>query len=268
MTAYYESSYTTHENISDIVNLYRFSTFYEIIYCRSGYMEISTQKLNITANEHSCVIIPPYLLFKIKSDNFKGYTFSFNTSYLKAKFSKRISTELAYPFERNVYHCILSKKEIEYIERMQDERFADYSFFDLARLLTHFKNTDSACINDTYVESEIERISEYIYNNISKPLHIDDISGVFSTTPLHVNRLFKRNLSVTPAAYISEIRFINAVRLLSEGTFSLDEICRRCGYLSRTHFQNVFKARTGITPKKFEISDNIEITHYFNSNIN
>lgn len=268
MTSYYENASITHEFFTNALHTYRFSTLFEIIYSSNGYFDLYTKESKIHIEKHSCIIIPPYMLFKITTDEFEGYRFSFNKSYLRTKFSKKASEELIGSLEDNIHHSILSKNEIKYIERMTDVSVSSYSFFDMARLLAYFQNTKYVQSDKSNSFDEIKGISEYINNNISQPLHIEDIADVFSTTPLHINRIFKRRLSVTPAVYIAEIRFINAVRLLLESSYSIDEICHMCGYLSRTHFQNVFKQRTGVTPRKIKTIDDISNIHYLSSNIN
>jgi AraC-like DNA-binding protein len=51
--------------------------------------------------------------------------------------------------------------------------------------------------------------------------------------------------------YLLALRVKEAMRLLSETDLSIQDICRKIGYSTASHFIKIFKAYTGMTPTKY-----------------
>ena len=56
---------------------------------------------------------------------------------------------------------------------------------------------------------------------------------------------------MSPAQYIMELRFTEAVRQLKEGSLPVEEVMQQCGFPDRTRFYRLFRERTGMTPAKY-----------------
>lgn len=239
-----------HENDLIYKSKFRFSSHYEVIFCESGNVVISTPEKTITAEKDICIFIPAFYSYKVNFDSFCGDIVTFKSSYIKASFSKYIANSLLLPLSKDIFAVKIDKGGItKNLESLPlGEKFA---FLDLARLLIYFKDNAGLSNKYTIANKDFSDITRYINENLSTPLHISDIADSFSTSVVYINRIFKKEVALTPAAYISGTRFIQATKLLTESELSINEICTNCGYSSRTHFQNVFKKRTGMTPKLF-----------------
>ncbi len=60
---------------------------------------------------------------------------------------------------------------------------------------------------------------------------------------------FHAAFSRTPMAMLHGIRMEHAAKLLRDGTLTLDQIARRSGFSSRSHFSHAFKAHHGSSPR-------------------
>lgn len=64
-------------------------------------------------------------------------------------------------------------------------------------------------------------------------------------------RAFTRYKGISPYQYLTTIRISEARRLLERGMPAI-EIALHTGFSDQSHFTNVFKARTGLTPKQYQ----------------
>lgn len=100
-----------------------------------------------------------------------------------------------------------------------------------------------------YVEDErITKILEYIRTNLSTTLDLNALAAISCISKDHLIRIFKREMKMTPAAYINKKRMEKAqLRLVTETT-SIKEIAYQLGFEDQTYFNRVFKRITGQTP--------------------
>lgn len=80
------------------------------------------------------------------------------------------------------------------------------------------------------------------------PVAIAQIARQVGLSSRQLERLFSRNLGVSPSAHYLRLRLQKA-RVLIEGThLVLQEVALSCGFVSQSHFSRVFKQRYGLTP--------------------
>jgi AraC-like DNA-binding protein len=65
-----------------------------------------------------------------------------------------------------------------------------------------------------------------------------------STFAEHFAAAFERS----PMSLVHYVRMQRATRLLREGTLTIDQVARRVGFSSRSHFSRAFKKHTGTSP--------------------
>ena len=68
---------------------------------------------------------------------------------------------------------------------------------------------------------------------------------------VHINRLFKQYMGTTIGSYFNNIKLKYACKLLETSNFTVLEIASRIGYSSLSHFNRIFKAKFGCTPKEY-----------------
>jgi transcriptional regulator GlxA family with amidase domain len=58
----------------------------------------------------------------------------------------------------------------------------------------------------------------------------------------------------SPMNFVNHVRLQTATRLLGSGNMPVDKVASRVGFSSRTHFSQVFKKHTGLSPAEFRQS--------------
>src|SRR3546814_9283188 len=66
----------------------------------------------------------------------------------------------------------------------------------------------------------------------------------------HFLRAFRREVGVTPHAYLTGRRIAAAKRLL-DGDQALSEVALACGFYDQSHFSRSFKGCSGVTPGQY-----------------
>ena len=92
---------------------------------------------------------------------------------------------------------------------------------------------------------------EYMKNHLSEPVSLEEMGRLTDYSALHILRLFKRDTQKTPHAYLTALRMAFARELLAEDEWSIAQIAERCGFVSESHFQSLFKRQTGMTPGQY-----------------
>ena len=88
-------------------------------------------------------------------------------------------------------------------------------------------------------------------SHFSEKITLDTFGSLSGYAPLHFLRLFKQSVGTTPHAYLTDIRLRNAKMLLESTTLSTAEIAEKCGFESVSHFQVLFKKKTGVGAAKY-----------------
>lgn len=91
----------------------------------------------------------------------------------------------------------------------------------------------------------------YISANYPLPISVEDIAlsaGVSRTT---LFRVFKSEMSTSPAGYLISFRISQAKRLLRDTDLSVTAIARSVGYEDNLYFSRAFHKVTGMTPTEY-----------------
>lgn len=98
----------------------------------------------------------------------------------------------------------------------------------------------------------IRNAKEYIENNYSKDLILDDVSKEFQISPYYFSKLFKKRTGSTFIEYLTMIRIEKAKQLLRNTSKSMKEICMEIGYSDANYFSRTFKKNVGVTPSEYK----------------
>ena len=91
---------------------------------------------------------------------------------------------------------------------------------------------------------------DYIYAHIKERITIEDLAEYTSLSASYLSRLFKKETGVSVSEYVRERR-LKSTAPLRFCDFSLIEIANYLSFSSQSHFIQLFKDFTGITPKKY-----------------
>jgi AraC-like DNA-binding protein len=83
-----------------------------------------------------------------------------------------------------------------------------------------------------------------------EPITLEDMSRLVGLTPFQLIGLFKRNIGLTPHAYLTQVRLRAAIRAMRRGD-SLVEAALGSGFYDQSAMTNHFKRAYGITPRQW-----------------
>lgn len=98
---------------------------------------------------------------------------------------------------------------------------------------------------------EIERVQEYVMQNLSELISMDDLAAELNMSKFHFLREFKKATEKTPYQYVIETRLDRATRLLGNPGLSLSDIAYQLGFSDQSHFTRHFKRQYGQSPGRF-----------------
>ncbi len=108
--------------------------------------------------------------------------------------------------------------------------------------------------NEVHERSRIEAIHQYITENYTEKILLDNICFIFGTNKTTLCQDFKNVYKVTIVNYINSLKIKEAKALLRENKLSVTEISEKLGFNSIHYFSRMFKKVTGHTPKEYSKS--------------
>lgn len=85
---------------------------------------------------------------------------------------------------------------------------------------------------------------------LEDPLTCDAIAARAGLSLRQMERVFRRELGVTPKSHYRALRLTRAQNLLQQTTLSVAEIAASAGFASFAHFTRVYKAHFGVPPSR------------------
>lgn len=150
------------------------------------------------------------------------------------------------------------KKLTEKVERLPQlegmERLL--SFLDILNLASHsndYKLLATPLFKETIFNSDlkINKVFEYIMDNFSNPITLDEVAEIVSMNKTAFCRYFKNRTKKTFSSFLNEIRIGYACKLIREDNYGITEAAYLSGYNSPSHFNKQFRLIKKISPSKF-----------------
>jgi AraC family transcriptional regulator len=92
---------------------------------------------------------------------------------------------------------------------------------------------------------------DYLHAHPSRPITLFELSQVAGVHAVHLVRVFRRRLGVTPAEYARQLRLEFACRALAETDQPIVEVALEAGYSSQAHMTAAFRTQLGSTPAAY-----------------
>lgn len=96
-----------------------------------------------------------------------------------------------------------------------------------------------------------ERLAAYIDENYRYGISLSALAEKEGLTPTYLSHFFVDRFGVTFREYVNNIRFENALRLMSSPKMSMIEIAMQSGFSDVKYMTRTFAARFGCTPKEY-----------------
>ena len=92
---------------------------------------------------------------------------------------------------------------------------------------------------------------EFIGSNLHRRLMLDTIAEAVRLSVPHLNRLFRRQLDLSPMNYVERQRMQRATELLSMSPQPIAAVAAKVGFHDPLYFSNRFKRYTGMSPRAY-----------------
>ena len=92
---------------------------------------------------------------------------------------------------------------------------------------------------------------EQFHDRIDEDLRLDELANLVDCTPYYLIRFFKKNIGMTPHAYLLHLRLEKAKNLLRQG-HSIVDTAFATGFTDQSHLTRHFKAKFSIPPGVYQ----------------
>lgn len=147
----------------------------------------------------------------------------------------------------------------EYIDEMLKLKEMDYSNeLKLEGLLYFFMSKLAEARKDTFdqkhyksTELYLEKSVEFIENNYSNNIKVNDIANYIGINRSYLTNIFKKNINISPQEFLVKYRIDKACTLLKTTDLSIKAISKSVGYSDPLTFSKIFKKIIGESPKNY-----------------
>jgi len=101
---------------------------------------------------------------------------------------------------------------------------------------------------------KLRRVMAYVDARLGGPISLDDLANVAGVSRFHFHRQFRKTVGVTPREYVLRARIERAKGLLTESDLTVGEVSGAVGFADQSHFSNIFRRLTAMTPRGFRNS--------------
>ena len=130
-----------------------------------------------------------------------------------------------------------------------------YLYQLLGRVVENRLYNESTVIESAGHISAIKDVLNYISENYSGNISLDELAHIAGMNPKYFCRYFRGMTERTPIDYLNYYRIECACEMLSTRDISIKETAIFCGFNDESYFIKTFHKYKGITPKKFMNSE-------------
>jgi transcriptional regulator GlxA family with amidase domain len=97
----------------------------------------------------------------------------------------------------------------------------------------------------------IREVQAWVAENADSDLSVEALAARAAMSTRNFARVFRREVGMTPAAYVEAVRVERAQRELEGTRASVDSIARRCGFGTPETMRRAFNRRLGLGPTEY-----------------
>lgn len=239
----------------------------ELIYVTSGVMEVELDSGKYTVESGNTVFVnsrTPHstyavvdgtsgILIQLRIEDFFDQKIRSMSKYLP-RFANAGDTPIMI-FEENegvgerIKHIMkeYSAKESAFEVYILGEVYGILAFLFRRRILV-----DASTYYNTKAVQKLIPVLEYVNENYSKDITLDEISTRFGFNPSYFSRMFKKALGSGYSDYLAFVRICKAEKLLRDTDMSIIDVSLEVGFSSVSYFNKVFKKHKNCTPTLYK----------------
>ncbi|MBQ6811563.1 MAG: helix-turn-helix transcriptional regulator [Agathobacter sp.] len=238
--------------------------YYEIIYCTQGNIEylLGVQRYQIQSGD--IIIAPPGIIHcpilpKHLSTPYKRYVLCISSSF--AETLRNANSEILDFREAIVLRTMGTRWEylkdfFSHAIEESEERLPGWEIClggNTAQLVAligralHEINT----VKNTPKHTLLENILDYMQNNLSQKLSIDETAKHFHISSSTLTHLFHRELGISFYRCLTQRRLVEAKNLIAK-EYSMEDVAILVGFQEYSAFYRAFKSEYGISPMQYK----------------
>ena len=98
---------------------------------------------------------------------------------------------------------------------------------------------------------KLRQITDWMAEHVADEFSLEQLATRAGLSKFHFQRLFKHATGVSPSRHQINLRINRARQLLRETKKSVIEIALDVGYTNPSHFAQIFRRETGLTPSEY-----------------
>lgn len=120
-------------------------------------------------------------------------------------------------------------------------------------LLRHHCSTKSIDTPTTgkLSKTKLQQVIDYIHANLERNMGLEEFAEITQLSICQSGKLFKQSMGVPLHQYVLKCRIERAKELLVDTQLSMAEIAQTVGFYDQSHFTNVFRRHTNLTPRQY-----------------
>lgn len=187
------------------------------------------------------VIIPPYVSHQTLIETFFHY--------------KVIRVPKLHSFaglETQKVGLTIIKNDPQYIaqfdtwfEAVRDANNGDHN---VSKVFEQFLTSDEETLSASNVV--LKKALVHIEDNFHKKISVEELSDITHLSESHFQRIFKKNIGISPTRYLQNLRIEKAKELIKIRS-SFTDIAYDTGFFDQSHFNKYFKINVGMIPKRY-----------------
>lgn len=241
----------------------------ELVYVIEGRVSVSVSQLETEVNECQLAVINPGQVHAIYNDpNFKHtriLILQINEYLIRSLGLQPSAVQLEMLIDLNASDSSAMAAHQCFTEMLEEsERENGDSLYQinmichrlLSILIRNYQLTTppNSELADSRSQKHIRRILNYIDENYSEEICLNDVAKHMGITTTYLSRLFSANTNTTLTKYLNALRVEKVQRDLLETNDSITDIYLRHGFNSAKTFNRVFRNILGISPREYRSS--------------
>jgi transcriptional regulator GlxA family with amidase domain len=97
----------------------------------------------------------------------------------------------------------------------------------------------------------LRELQGWIADNLDGDLRVEALAERAAMSPRNFARAFRREIGMTPAAYVTELRVERARQRLESGAEPIDQVAIGCGFGTPETMRRAFARRVGVAPAEY-----------------
>ena len=100
-------------------------------------------------------------------------------------------------------------------------------------------------------ETIVAKVLRYVTDHIGEQLSMEQLADAVSVSRRTFSRIFARSASMTPSAFVEQVRVDHSRKLLEETDLPLKTVAFRCGFRNSNQMRFIYSRRLDTTPREY-----------------